>query len=785
MTNPEERIVDIDVAKEMRESFLEYSYSVIYSRALPDARDGLKPVQRRIVYQMGEMGLRPDKGHVKSARVTGEVMGKLHPHGDGAIYDALVRMAQPFSLRIPLIDGHGNFGSLDDGPAAARYTEARLAPAALLLNESLDEDVVDFQPNYDAQLSEPEVLPAAFPNLLVNGAAGIAVGMATNMAPHNLREVIAALMLLIDNPSVTLHEVMEVLPGPDFPTGGVALLAEGLLEAYTHGKGTIKTRAKVTVETVGPRRTGLVVTELPYLVGPERVVDKIRDAVNSKKLEGIHNVVDLTDRENGLRLVIELKTGFDPESVLEALYRFTPLEETFGINNIALVGGRPQQLGILELLSVYLGHRMEVVRRRSTNRLDRRNARLHLIEGLQVAVLNIDEVIEVIRTSDTSEAARSRLMQVFDLSEIQAEHILELRLRRLTRFSVIELETEADQLRKEIEALQALLSSEARIKQQIRRELEEVSEKYGDARRTQLIDASGMVVVKKAPVVTELEDEPTFVCVTPSGKLYRTTAPPVDADQAKLRVLPTTTRSDIGLVTNDGVAHAVHVADLPTSTPGLTSNLPEPESIIGVLGQRVVGVINWRSEATFALGTAQGTVKRFVGPLPDKQEVTLISLKEFDEVVGVCEATEESELVFITSEANLLVFPSNSVRPQGLPASGMAGINIPSGKAIFFGVGAHDSVVATVANSSMALGGTDPGSAKLTQLAAYPRKGRGAMGVRCHKFLKGEDQLYFASIASTNPSLFNLDDSPIDSPAVDMRRDGSGASISDYVGSAF
>ena len=785
MTNPEERIVDIDVAKEMRESFLEYSYSVIYSRALPDARDGLKPVQRRIVYQMGEMGLRPDKGHVKSARVTGEVMGKLHPHGDGAIYDALVRMAQPFSLRIPLIDGHGNFGSLDDGPAAARYTEARLAPAALLLNDSLDEDVVDFQPNYDAQLSEPEVLPAAFPNLLVNGAAGIAVGMATNMAPHNLREVISALILMIDNPSVSLEEVMQVLPGPDFPTGGVALIAEGLFEAYSQGKGTIKTRAKVAVETVGPRRTGLVVTELPYLVGPERVVDKIRDAVNSKKLEGIHNVVDLTDRENGLRLVIELKTGFDPESVLEALYRFTPLEETFGINNIALVSGRPQQLGVLELLGVYLGHRMEVVRRRSTNRLDRRNARLHLLEGLQVAVLNIDEVIEVIRTSDTSDGARTRLMQVFDLSELQAEHILELRLRRLTRFSVIELETEADQLRKEIEALQALLSSEQRIKQQIRRELEEVAEKYGDARRTQLIDASGMVVVKKTAVATQLEDEPTFVCITPSGKLYRTATPPMDPAEAKLTILPTTTRSDIGLVTNDGVAHAVHVSDLPVSTPGLTTQLPDPESIIGVTAQRVIGVINWRAESTYAIGTSQGTVKRFTGPLPDKQEVSLIALKELDEVVGIAEADDESELAFITSEANLLVFPSNSVRPQGLPAGGMAGINIPSGRAIFFGNGAAESVVATVSNSSMALGGTDAGSAKLTQLAAYPRKGRGAMGVRCHKFLKGEDQLYFARIVSASPTLFDLDDNVIASPTVDVRRDGSGSAISDYVGSAF
>ncbi|MEY3614320.1 MAG: hypothetical protein RL752_228 [Actinomycetota bacterium] len=784
MTNPEERIVDIDVAKEMRESFLEYSYSVIYSRALPDARDGLKPVQRRIVYQMGEMGLRPDKGHVKSARVTGEVMGKLHPHGDGAIYDALVRMAQPFSLRIPLIDGHGNFGSLDDGPAAARYTEARLAPAALLLNESLDEDVVDFQPNYDAQLSEPEVLPAAFPNLLVNGAAGIAVGMATNMAPHNLREVISALMLLIDNPAVSLEEIMQVMPGPDFPTGGVALVADGLLEAYSQGKGTLKTRAKVSIETVGPRRTGLVVTELPYLVGPERVVDKIRDAVNSKKLEGIHNVVDLTDRENGLRLVIELKTGFDPESVLEALYRFTPLEETFGINNIALVAGRPQQLGVIELLSVYLGHRMEVVRRRSRNRLDRRNARLHLLEGLQIAVLNIDEIIEVIRTSDTADAAKSRLIQVFDLSDLQAEHILELRLRRLTRFSVIELEAEADQLRKEIDALQALLSSETRIKTQIRKELEEVSEKYGDARRTQLIDASGMVVVKKAPVVTQLEDEPTFVCITPSGKLFRTNTPPLDLQDAKLRVLPTTTRSDIGLVTSDGIAHAVHVADLPAASAGVTPQLPEPEEIIGT-AKRVVTVINWRSDETYALGTAQGTVKRFTGPLPDKQEVSLIALKDLDEVVGVAIADDAAELTFITSEGNLLVFPADSVRPQGLPAGGMAGMNIQSGRAIYFGVPGGEAVVVTVSNSSMSLGGTDAGSVKLTELTAFPRKGRGAMGVRCHKFLKGEDQLYFAAIASSSPQLFDLDERPIATPAVDTRRDGSGISVESYVGSAF
>jgi len=345
-----ERIEDVDVATEMQGSFLEYAYSVIYSRALPDARDGLKPVQRRILFQMADMGLRPDRGHVKSSRVVGEVMGKLHPHGDAAIYDALVRLAQPFSLRVPLVDGHGNFGSLDDGPAAPRYTEARLAAAALALTENLDEDVVDFIPNYDGQFQQPAVLPAAFPNLLVNGASGIAVGMATNMAPHNLIEVVAAAVHLLDHPEATVEELMEFVPGPDFPSGGIIVGLDGVKDAYAKGRGSVRTRAKVSVESLGPRRTGLVVTELPYLVGPERVIEKIKDAVTSKKLQGIADVTDLTDRHRGLQLVIGIKTGFDPNAVLEQLYRLTPLEDSFGINNVALVEGQPQTLGLKEML---------------------------------------------------------------------------------------------------------------------------------------------------------------------------------------------------------------------------------------------------------------------------------------------------------------------------------------------------------------------------------------------------------------------------------------------------
>ena len=771
MDKSAERIVDIDVAAEMRESFLEYSYSVIYSRALPDARDGLKPVQRRIVYQMGEMGLRPDRGHVKSARVTGEVMGKLHPHGDSAIYDALVRMSQSFSLRMPLIDGHGNFGSLDDGPAAARYTEARLAPAALLLNESLDEDTVDFVPNYDAQLTEPEVLPAAFPNLLVNGASGIAVGMATNMAPHNLGEVIDALLILLDNPDAPLELIMESIPGPDLPSGGQVLVTDTLAEAYQSGRGTFKMRARISVESVAPRRTGLVVTELPYLVGPERVIDKIRDAVNSKKLEGIHNVVDLTDRENGLKLIIELKSGIDPASAIEALYRLTPLEESFGINNVALVEGRPQQLGLIDLLKVYLQHRISVTTRRSQNRLDKRNARLHLIDGLQIAVLNIDEVIELIRTSDTADDARKRLRTVFDLSELQAEYILELRLRRLTKFSIIELEQEADQLRREVAELKEILGSDVRLKLLIANELKEVAKHNASPRRTELIDASGMTVSRKPVQVAQLSDDPAFVSLTPTGRIFRSEHQSQDS-------VSTSLRADLALVTSDGIAHRVHVADLPTATASELAS-----TFLGT-SKDVLHALPWSSEGTFAMGTAQGVVKRIQGPLPDRDEVSLIGLKDGDELVGFASADDESLLCFVTSEANFLAFSAQQVRPQGLPAGGMSGVKLDTGRAVAFGAAGPESILVTATNSSQSLGATDPGTAKLTPVASYPTKGRGTMGVRCQRFLKDEDQLYFAAITGPEPKLFDGAELEIDAPEVDKRRDASGKPLDAYLASA-
>ena len=414
----EENIVDIDVTEEMRGSFLEYAYSVIYQRALPDARDGLKPVQRRILYQMSQMGLRPDRAHVKCARVVGDVMGRLHPHGDTAIYDALVRLAQPFAMRLPLIDGHGNFGSLggDDSPAAMRYTEARLAAPAMEMTASLDEDTVDFIPNYDGTEQQPEVLPAGLPNLLVNGAAGIAVGMATNMAPHNLGEVVAAARHLIANPDASLDELMRFVPGPDLPTGGKIVGLDGIRDAYETGRGIFRTRAATRIEQITPRRTGIVVTELPYGVGPEKVIARIKDLVQAKKLNGISDLKDLTDRHRGLRLVIETRNGFHPEAVLEELYRLTPMEDTFGINNVALVDGQPRVLGLRELLQIYVDHRLDVVRRRTEFRRAKRADRLHLVDGLIVALLNIDEVIQVIRSSDDAAAAKERLMAIFDLS---------------------------------------------------------------------------------------------------------------------------------------------------------------------------------------------------------------------------------------------------------------------------------------------------------------------------------------------------------------------------------
>src|SRR6478752_3390177 len=699
----EERIEDVDVSTEMQGSFLEYAYSVIYSRALPDARDGLKPVQRRILYQMADMGLRPDRGHVKSARVVGEVMGKLHPHGDAPIYDALVRLAQPFSLRVPLVDGHGNFGSLDDGPAAPRYTEARLAPAALALTENLDEDVVDFIPNYDGQFQQPSVLPAAYPNLLVNGATGIAVGMATNMAPHNLIEVVAAAIHLLENPDATVEDLMEFVPGPDFPSGGIVMGLEGVKDAYTKGRGAFKVRGKVAIESLGPRRTGLVVTELPYQVGPERIIEKIKDAVQGKRLTGIADVTDLTDRNHGLRLVIGIKTGFDPQAVLDHLYRLTPLEDSFSINNVALVEGQPQTLGLKELLQVYIDHRIQVVTRRSRYRLARREERLHLVEGLLIAILDIDEVIQVIRSSDDSEQARTRLREVFDLSELQAEYILELRLRRLTKFSRLELERERDSLQAEIAELKELLGDEKLLLRTVSSELAEVAKAHGTPRRTMLLESAGTPVSSSAGGALPLEvaDDPCWVLLSSTGLLARTlTAEPLASEGGRSKhdvivgAVRTTARGEVGLVTSRGRMIRISAMELPTlpdtaGAPSLGGGAPLAAYVDLPRGEEPLTLASVSTDSPgLALGTAQGVVKRVTTDYPPRSDFELIGLKDGDSVVGAAEvADDRTDLVFITSDAQLLHFPASQVRPQGRPAGGMAGIKLtPGQRAVWFGV---------------------------------------------------------------------------------------------------
>lgn len=639
-----EHIVETPLNEEMSKSFLEYAYSVIYARALPDARDGLKPVQRRIVYQMGEMNLTPDRPYMKSARVVGEVMGKLHPHGDSAIYEAMVRLAQPFAMRLPLVDGHGNFGSLDDGPAASRYTEARLGPAALGMNADIDEDTVDFTPNYDNKLKEPTVLPAAIPNLLVNGGSGIAVGMATNLATHNLGEVVNAAKFLMAHSDATLEQLMRYVPGPDWPTGGTIIGRDGIREAYATGRGTLTTRAATHIEHVTARKQAIVITELPYMVGPEKVIERISDGVKNRKLEGISGAFDLTDRHNGTRIVIEIKTGFDPHAVLVQLFKHTPLQDNFAMNNVALVEGRPHTMGLKEMLQVWVDHRRVVIRRRSEYRKKKALERLHLVEGLLLAMLDIDEVIQVIRTSDDADAAKSRLMVVFDLDEVQAQYILDLRLRRLTKMNRIELEAERDDLKKRIEELTRILASAETLDQVVTDEMDEAVAKWGSPRRTVLLDAdpdgtltpvvaqgagasgvskSALEAVKAATTISsaeadvaaaaaaakktgersaltgalKIEDEPCVVMMSATGLIARTTPSAMDvfnarsASDERLRddqittIFETSTRATYGLVTSAGRLVLAHVVDLPALPAAATLSLKggvQADELIGM-----------------------------------------------------------------------------------------------------------------------------------------------------------------------------------------------------------
>ena len=807
-------IVEQDLPTEMRTSFLEYAYSVIYARALPDARDGLKPVQRRILFQMDRMGLRPDRPHVKSSRVVGDVMGRLHPHGDVAIYEALVRLAQPFTMRLPLIDGHGNFGSLDDGPAAPRYTEARLATPALSLTADIDEDTVDFSPNYDYTLTEPDVLPAAFPNLLVNGASGIAVGMATNMPPHNLREVVDAARHLIAHPEASLEDLMAIVPGPDLPAGGMIVGLDGIREAYRTGRGKFLTRATARIENITPRKKGIVVTELPHLVGPEKVIARIKETVASKKLQGITDVADLTDRKHGTRLVIGVKNGYNPEAVLAQLYRHTPLEDSFGINNVCLVDGRPRTLGLRELLEVFVRHRLTVVTRRTRFRLGKRRERAHLVEGLLTAIVDIDEVIAVIRSSQDAAAARERLMRVFDLTEPQAGYILELQLRRLTRFSVIELEKEREALAREIAELEAILADEDLLRAVVSRELAAVAEEHGTPRRTVLLPAPGAgdagdsraagaaasLMAGAADVPLTVPDDPCRVLLSATGLVARLAGAgavprsgarrPHDALTSQVA---TTARSRVGVVTDAGRLVRLDVLDTPEvprpeGAPARAGGQPARLLVDVAADETVVGLVpvgaGAGAGAPVVLATARGVVKRVrPGDEPGRGDSwEVISLAEGDRVVFAGTAADSDVLVLVTSDARLLRFEAGRVRPQGRAAGGMAGISLHEAARVIAAASVPadllaEAVVVTVAGGGDALPGMGTGSVKVTPLDRYPAKGRATGGVRAHRFLRGEDRLVLAWAGVGPARAVGSEGRAVPLPEPDERRDASGSPL--------
>jgi DNA gyrase subunit A len=659
----------------------------------------------------------------------------------------------------------------------------------------MDEDVVDLRPNYDDREFEPEVLPSAFPNLLVNGAAGIAVGMATNMAPHNLVEVISAARHLIKKPDATLDDLMRFVPGPDLPTGGKIIGLDGIREAYETGRGSFRTRATARFENVTPRRKGIVVTELPFGVGPERIKEKIADLVRSKKLQGITAVDDYTDREKGLRLVIEVKNGFNPDAILEQLYRLTPLEDSFGINNVALVDGQPRTMGLKELLEVYIGHRFDVVRRRTTFRRKKAQDRLHLVDGLLVAILDIDEVIAVIRSSDDTAAARERLMSVFDLSEVQTNHILEMPLRRLTKFSRIELEKEQEELRGTIEELTAILDSDSLLRETVSTELADVAKTFGSPRRTVLLESSGAPTSATAAPL-EVTDDPCWVLLSSTGLLARTLDAeplPVTGGRAKHDVLVsavrTTARGEIAAVTTAGRMIRLGVLDLPTlpstaSAPHLSGGAPLSEFVQldrdeSVLCLTSLGAADTEGSGGLALATAEGVVKRVIADYPQNKDAwEVIGLRPGDQVVGAVELPEPGyDLVLITSDAQLLRFPASGVRPQGRAAGGMAGVRVGAGaRVVFFGAvdPDRDGAVVTVSGSSAALPGTEPGSVKVTPYAEYPTKGRGTGGVRCHRFVRGEDTLILAWAGAAPARAAAATGVPVDLPDATGKRDGSG-----------
>ena len=751
----------IEIEREMQDSFLEYAMSVIVSRALPDVRDGLKPVHRRILYSMFDSGIRPGTPFRKCARVIGDVMGWFHPHSNDAIYDALVRLGQDFASRYPLVDPQGNFGTVDDPPAAMRYTECRMAPLGAHLLDGIDEDTVDFVPNYSGERLEPTVLPSRYPNLLVNGSTGIAVGMATNIAPHNLTEVIDACLHTLDNPDATAEDLLHFVKAPDFPTGAYIVGTTGSRDALLTGRGSVKMRAVTDVVEIRKNRFAIIVSEIPYQVSIDRIMTKIADLVNNKTITGISDIRNETNRE-GVRIVIELKRDANPQVVLNQLYKGTQLEENFSVNAIALVDGVPRTLNLAEMIKYYLEHQIEVVVRRTEFRLKKAQDRAHILEGLLIALDNIDEVVQIIRSSADAGEASATLMERFTLSEVQAKHILDMPLRRLTALETGKLREELTELMKVIEGLEAILASEALQREVVAAELNEVKDKFGDARRSRIIPDEGDMSLEDL-----IADEELVVTITSAGYVksvlaaaYRTQGrggrgvrgAQLREDDVITHVLHTSAHAYLLFFTNQGRVYRVRAHQLPrmdrTAKGSLVQSVLSMDS-----DERVEAIIDTRDYETspyLVMMTKLGQVKKTKFSDYDSRNTVLIAIKlqDGDEVVSVRATSGEDDLVVFTRDGQGIRFSESDVRAMGRDTQGVRGVKLRNGDVVV--------AAATVTDGDDILLLTSGGYGKRTKMSEFPLQKRGGIGVKAMKLTRVRGVLVGARAVSSGDEIFTI-----------------------------
>ncbi|MEA3511616.1 MAG: DNA gyrase subunit A [Actinomycetota bacterium] len=763
MTNEQQQdsVKAIDIEREMQDSFLEYAMSVIVSRALPDVRDGLKPVHRRVLYAMHDAGIRPGTPFRKSARVVGDVVGWFHPHSPEAVYDSMVRLGQDFSLRSPLIQPQGNFGTVDDPPAAMRYTEARMAPIAAHLLEGIDEDTVDWTDNYSGEREEPTVLPSRFPNLLVNGSTGIAVGMATNIPPHNLTEVIDAVLYGLDHPKATVSEISEFVKGPDFPTGAYIVGMNGVKQALATGRGSVKMRAVTDIVEMKKGRMAIIATEIPYQVSRDRIMAKTAELVRKKVLTGIADLRDESDRE-GTRLVVELRKDANPQVILNQLFKHTQLEENFSVNQIALVDGVPRTLNVAEMIHYYIGHQLEVIERRSRFRLAKAEARAHIVEGLLIALDNIDEVVEIIKSSEDVAAARTALMERFELSEIQANHILDMPLRRLTALETGKLREEYEQLQELIGELEALLASEEKRRTLIGEEMTVIRDKFGDKRRSRIIPDAGEMSLEDL-----IADEELVVTVSAAGYIksviaatYRTQGrggrgvrgAALREDDVIEHVIHTTAHAYLLVFTNRGKVYRIRAHEIPRKDRNakgvlVQSVMPmDPDEII----ESVIDTRDYETHQYLVMFTKLGQVKKSKFSAYDSRNQVLVAIKlqDGDEVVDVRATSGENDLLMFTRKGQGIRFAESDARPLGRASQGVRGIRLREG----------DEVVAatTAEEGGEILLLTSGGYGKRTKMELFRRQGRGGMGVKAMKLTKVRGNLIAARVVSPEDEVFMI-----------------------------